>query len=150
MDGGSSEPVARRQSATDRLFGDTGSVRGDSEARALDRVRLVVWVALAAAFVLFLALGSVTIHTGSRVPQSAKVTEVWSGKADTLPEVGHETLLQVSFLAAVALFIASVIVGFGIMLQPGSTNDSEPRDRADEPARADHQETGPVSELTNG
>lgn len=143
MNAESSERIAGDRSEDSRLLGGSEHERVDTEARSSRRIRLLVWAGLTVAFVLFLVVGSVTVHTGNRRSQSARVTQVWSAKADTLPDVGQPTLLQFCFLAAVTLFILSAIAGFGIMLEGGTSSHSAHPDPDGEGNPSDGQVSGP-------
>ena len=114
------------------------AIRRD-EANALTRVRALVWVVLTLALVLFLAVGSVPTHDGRGEPERVGITRIWAEKADTLPDVGHATMVRFFFFAAVALFMAAAIAGMGILLRlPAVPEPANP----DVPAPPDSGEAG--------
>ncbi len=134
MNAESRESIARGRSEAGNSFGGSGHTSANIEASSLRRTRLFVWAGLTVAFVLFLAVGSVTVHTGNQRSQRARVTQVWAAKADTLPDVGQRTLLRFSYFAATVLFMAASIAGLGFLLDPfGAAEPSKP-DGSFEPA----------------
>lgn len=108
------------------------------ETGAASRGKALVWAGLTLAFILFLAVGSVTTHDGRGTPERSRIARIWSSKADTLPNVGNAGLLRFSFFGAVALFIVASIAGLGIMLELPTAPEPAKPERSSAPTPADN------------
>ncbi len=149
MNAESSESMVR--GLPDAREPSSGPVRGmiGVEAGTPSRGQVLVWAVLTIALVLFLAIGSVTTYDGRGKPEQARITRVWSAKAETLPDVGHARLLRFYFFGAAALFIAASIAGMGIMLElPAALGPATPEAPSAAPAMAG--EGGATSGPTEG
>lgn len=79
--------------------------------------RAWLWLALVAAFGLFLVFGSVQAHYWQKdslgnhpVTTSKNVLDVWDAQLNGLPSVAHDSLLKALFLGCVVVFLGLTAV----------------------------------------
>jgi hypothetical protein len=83
------------------------------------RVRLAVWIALSAAFVAFLALGSVNARIwrfGELHVEPKAIRQIWQVQATDLNDVSNAWPLQALYYGSLLIFVAGVILGMRYLL----------------------------------
>ncbi len=78
--------------------------------------RRAVWLVLCLAVFGFVAFGSVTVYEADGEARRMSVVRVWAMLGDGLPRVGHATLVNTVFVAALLVLIAASLAASWLAL----------------------------------
>ena len=104
-----------------RLADDGDEMKRDT------RARFTVWVVLSAAFLGFIAFGSVEARiwrTGQLYFRDRGVVHVWGYLGSNLPEMPAQSLITTLYYACLAVMVGGTVLGLWFFLQ----EDGDPSD----------------------
>jgi len=87
------------------------------------RVKIIVWSITVVACSIFFAFGSITVQAGSADGASRSVVSVWQGFGQNLPEVGHQTLLEIVYVGAIVVTVMGSMAGLWLAMRDGDATD---------------------------
>jgi hypothetical protein len=87
-----------------------------------------VWAGFAAAFLVFLLVGTVPARIwrlGALHVDTKSIARTWMVQLDHLPDVRFQGLVQASFVVSLLVFVIGVVVAFRLLLAPDDVTTSD-------------------------
>lgn len=104
-------------------------------------VRFGIWLVLSAAFLGFVAFGSLEARiwrSGQLFFRERGVAHVWAYLGRHLPEMPAQSLITVLYYLSVAVMLAGTVAGLWCFLQPDQVETGVPAKRNEKAATPDH------------
>lgn len=89
-------------------------------ARRFHRVTFLVWSVTVVALSVFFAFGSITVQAGDADGSRQSLVSIWQEFSRNLPEVGHQTLLEVVYAGTIVIAVLASVAGYWLSMRDGA------------------------------